>query len=56
MCGRVWIGAEIECRRYAVELLQLDEEVHPIVVELLAGRVAEDVSEFGRHDGADSGR
>lgn len=50
------MDAGIECRRHAVELLQLDEEVHPVVVELLAGRFAEDVFEFGRQDGADSGR
>ena len=56
MCGRVWIDAGIERRRDAVELLQLDEEVHPVVVELLARRVAEVVFEFGRKDGADSGR
>ena len=50
------MDAGIERRRDAVELLQLDEEVHPVVVELLAGRVAEIVFEFGRKDGADSGR
>lgn len=53
MCGRVEVDAEIECRRNAVELLQLDEEVDPIVVELPDGSVAEAVAEFGQPDGAD---